>query len=63
MEIIEVGIKNDTTVYADKYFTSISKDDLGFVTPDYEIKCDSGAYPGVTDFEQYLCNKARLHHF
>jgi hypothetical protein len=58
---IEIGKANDATVYAlnkGNYFTALLKEDLEYVDPDVIIKCDSGAYPGVSNFEQYICNEA-----
>lgn len=60
MKTIELGTINDATVYAvltAKGMIALNKEDLEFVTPQYEIKCDSGCYP-VANFEQYICDKA-----
>lgn len=59
-KIIEVGNVNDATIYATltaNGFIAVSKEDL-FTTPDFIIKCDSGVYPGIINFEQYVCDKA-----
>lgn len=63
MKTIEVGKVNDCTLYAVKDgfggFCPVTEEDMEFVTPDICIKYDSGAYPGVTDLEQFICNKAK----
>lgn len=56
---IEVGTKNDAMVYADEYFTALNENDLLFIAPEYIIKFDTGVYPGVTNLEQYICDKAK----
>jgi len=58
---IFMGENNDATVYAVatmQGFEPINPEDLEHVTPDFVIKCDSGVYPGITNFEQYICDKA-----
>ena len=56
---IFAGEKNDATTYATKYLTPLSKDDLMFQDPEFVIKYDSGVYPGATDVDAYMCNKAK----
>lgn len=61
MKTINLGTKNDATVYAIKVngkYEPISKIDREFVAPDAKINYDSGIYPGVTHLLQYICNKA-----
>jgi len=62
MRIVELGKINDCTVYAINNvdsFAHIEKGELEFCYGEViKIKCDSGVYPGINDFEQYICDKA-----
>lgn len=62
MKTIKLGKKNDASVYAikdhtGKYF-KMDASDLQFETPDAKIYFDAGMYPGITDIDQYMCDKA-----
>jgi len=61
MKIINLGIKNDVSIYAvdnGDNLTLLAKNDLQFCSPDFLIKFYSGVYPSVNDIDQYICNKA-----
>lgn len=56
---IFAGEKNDAITYATSEFTPLAKEDLMFQEPEFIIRYDSGVYPGTTDVDAYMCNKAR----
>jgi hypothetical protein len=65
MKTIKIGKVNDEKVFAletnefgKSELTPLTEKDIGFVTPDYCILCDSGVYPGVTDVNSYICKIA-----
>lgn len=57
--IIYLGEVNDVTIYATNDFIALKEEDLDYISPDFIIKCDSGVYPSIVNFEQYICNEAR----
>jgi hypothetical protein len=59
---IKIGENNDCVVYAlrtARGFEPLNREDLEYCAPDYKIFCDKGVYPGISDFEQYICDKAQ----
>jgi hypothetical protein len=59
IKTIFAGEVNDATVYATKNFDALDKNDLEFEKPEFIIKCDSGVYPSITNFDQYICDKVK----
>lgn len=63
MKIIKYGQINDCGVYGiicDNRLYPLSDKDMYYLDPDVLIEYDSGAYPGITDLEQYLCDQVMI---
>lgn len=62
MKQIKLGLINDNSILAVKddvgQYHELQPADKEFVKPDAEIFFDSGIYPGITDVNLYMCNKA-----
>jgi predicted DNA-binding protein len=61
MKTIKLGKVNDTYTYAvkvDGRYQALSNEDAQFERPDAKIFYDSGVYPGISDVDQYMCDKA-----
>jgi hypothetical protein len=66
MEVIKIGKKNDSIIYANWNSTGTGfdivrmlKKDWGYTNPDFEILCDAGTYPGtIEDAERFILNEA-----
>lgn len=61
VKVINLGKVNNVAILAvntSNGFAPLSEADSEFCSPDVVITCDSGVYPGLVDFEQYICDKA-----